>query len=387
MNIGIDANCLLFEKAGVGKYTQNIIKNVLEIDSKNQYFLYFAFLRHRAQREKIIQDFIGSRTKNVTYKILPMPARWYEFLTATALPITKIIHEPIDVFFSPYAAGIPKSGFPKMVATVHDLVFLRFPEHRGKKLSRYYFKRHKIAIENCQKIITPSLATKRDLVDFLKVKTSKTQVVPEAAGRNFKQLKDDVTAKRVVGRYFEPKTKYILSVGTLEPRKNLSRLVAAYSLLPNALQREYKLVLVGANGWNNSELYRTIKNLNLTDKVILTGFASDNDLPYIYNKASIFVYPSLYEGFGLPPLEAMACGVPVVTADNSSLPEVVDKAALFFDSQNEEEMTEVIKQVLTREGLRQKLISRGIKQAKKFSWERAAKQTLKVFEELNEMNR
>jgi len=388
MNIGIDANCLIFEKAGIGKYTQNLIKNIIKIDGKNHYFLYFSYLRKRTQREKIIKDFLKPKPKNVTIKIIPLPARWYEFLTSTPLPINKIIKEPLDVFFSPYAAGIPKNGFPKMVVTIHDLTFLRFPEHRGRKLSNYYLRRHKIAIKNSQKIIVPSRSTREDLANFFKIKPQKIQVIYEAADVCFKVLsaRNLKNSSKIISQYFDPKTQYILSVGTLEPRKNLRKLVEAYSLLPHSLQRVYKLVLVGGQGWNNQVLQKVVNNLNLKDKVILTGFVSDEDLPYIYNRASVFVYPSLYEGFGLPPLEAMACGVPVITANNSSLPEVVGKAAFLIDPLNEKEIAEAIKKILLKPKIAQKLSLLGLEQVKKFSWEKAARETLKILEEVTGKN-
>jgi len=395
MKIGIFANYLIFEKAGVGKYTQNLIKNLLEIDKKeNQYFLYFSFLRQRRQRRALINDFLGQiRPKNVTVRIIPLPARWYEFITSTPFPMTKILQDKIDIFFAPYVSGIPRlrpasgrgfGGQAKMVVTIHDLVFLRFPEHRGKKLSNYYLRRHKIAIKNCQKIIVPSDSTKKDLHDFLDVPTSKIKVIKEAADSRFRTLssKAQRQAAKIIGRYFDPKIKYILSVGTLEPRKNLIQLVGAYSLLPHAILNEYHLVLVGAKGWNNGDLNRTIANLNLKNRVVMPGFVKDEDLPYIYNKAALFVYPSLYEGFGLPPLEAMACGVPVVVSNNSSLPEVVGKAALIIEAQNEEQLARAMKRVILKPKLRQKLVEQGYLQAKKFSWKKAAQETLQVFKDL-----
>lgn len=377
MNIGIDANCLIFEKAGVGKYTQNIIKNLLKIDKKNHYFLYFTFLRHKHKRVELINELLGKKSKNVTYKIIPIPARWFELLSGANFPIQRIIKEDLDIFFAPYATGIAKNGFSKMVTMVHDLVFLRYPEHRGKKLSNYYLKRHKIAILNSKKIIVPSRATKNDLVNLLNVKNEKIQIITEATDRNFRKLKDN---PRIIGRYIEPNTKYILSVGTLEPRKNLIKLILAYSLLPHALQREYKLMIVGAQGWNNDIFFKTLKNLNLQDKIILTGFVLDKDLPYIYNRAAVFVYPSLYEGFGLPPLEAMACGTPVITSNNSSLVEVAGSAAVIVDTQKEEEIAAAIKNIISKPKIAEKLSMRGLIQAKKYSWEKAARQTLEIFE-------
>jgi len=153
-------------------------------------------------------------------------------------------------------------------------------------------------------------------------------------------------------------------------------------MLPHQILRKYKLVLVGAKGWNESELQKTINNLNLKDRVLLPGFVKDEDLPYIYNGASIFAYPSLYEGFGLPPLEALACGIPVVASNLSSLPEVMGRAALLVDPTKEEEIVKALKQLIFEPKLAKKLASRGPEQAKKFSWIKTAKETLKLFEEV-----
>lgn len=383
MNIGIWANCLIFEKAGVGKYTQNIINKLIKIDKKNQYFLYFAYFRHRREREELAYSFLGGDVpENVTLRFLSIPAQWFEFLTSTPFPIKKLITDKIDVFFSPYASGIPKNGFEKMAVTIHDLVFIRFPEHRGKNLSNYYLKRHRIAIKNCKKIIVPSLATKRDLQVFLSVSPRKIKVIPEAADNHFRIIKNKLSISQIASHYVGAKTKYILSVGTIEPRKNLIKLIGAYSLLPHSLQNEYKLVLVGPKGWNSVELFKRINNLNLKDKIILPGFVNDDDLPYIYNQASIFVYPSLFEGFGLPPLEAMACGAPVVAGNHSSIVEVVGKAGILVDCRDEDKLSHQIKRVLLKPKLAQNLAKKGHEQAKKFSWERAAQETLEILESL-----
>lgn len=379
MNIGIDANCLVFERAGVGKYSQNLIKNLLALDKKNHYFLYFCSLRKRSQRRKqILESLPQPKPKNLTIRNLPLPARWYEFLTASPMPISRIIPDKIEVFFAPYATGIPRIGFAKMAVMIHDLVFLRYPEHRGRKLSRYYLKRHKIAIANCQKIMVPSQSTKKDLIDLLAVSPKKIQVIYEAADERFKVIKAKNRINQIISRYFDCRIKYILTVGTLEPRKNLSKLIEAYSLLPHRLQQDYKLVLCGPKGWNNNLFEKTINNLNLKDKIILTGFVKDADLAYIYNKASVFVYPSLYEGFGLPVLEAMASGTPVIVANNSSLSEISGQAAILVDCQKEEEIAKAIKKVVLNDKLAAKMVLKGQMQAKKYSWKRAAKQTLEL---------
>ncbi len=380
MNIGIDANNILFEKAGVGKYSLNLINNLIKIDRKNHYFLYFNFLRQRKQRiAQVNKLLLNPLPKNVKLRFLNFPARWQEFLFSTPFPAKKIINDDLDLFYASYPTGIPKNGFKKMITTVHDLAFLRFPEHRGKKLSNYYLKRHKIALKNCIKIIVPSKATKKDLQDMLDIDGKKITVIYEAADSRFKVIHDQRLISNISSKYFDPEIEYILSVGTLEPRKNLPRLIEAYSQLPNKLTQKYKLVLVGASGWNNNLLTKTIENLNLKDKVIITGFASDDDLAYIYNKASIFIYPSLYEGFGLPPLEAMSCGLPVITSNVSSLPEVVGNAAILINPNNEDEIMQAAKKLLLDQKVKDKLIKKGLVQAKKFSWQKTAEQTLSVF--------
>lgn len=384
MRVGIAANCVIFEQAGIGKYAQNLLKNLFEIDKRNQYFLYFTFIRHRQARERKIQQIFGEH-KNVQIKIFPLPAAWLDFLTTTSLPLNGLINDSLDLFFAPYVSGIPKvfgENPPKMVFTCHDLVFLRFPEHRGPKLSNYYLKRHQIAIRNSQKIIVPSAATKKDLIKFLNVPPKKIIQIPEAADKRFRPIKDKKQIKPIIGRYFDPKIKYILSVGTLEPRKNLAKLVEAFSLLPHNILREYSLVLVGAPGWNNEQLTKTITNFNLKNRVILPGFVKDEDLPYIYNGASVFVFPALYEGFGLPPLEAMACGRPVIVSNTSSLLEVVSRAGVLINPQNEEQIAAAIKKIILRPKLAQKLAQKGEARAKKYSWQKTAKATLKVFESL-----
>ncbi len=386
MKIGIFANHLLFEQAGIGKYTQNLLKNLFKIDSTNQYILYFSFLRGRQQRIKLIRERLGRLPKNVKIKVFFLPAAWLEFLMTTPLDMGKIISDPLDFYFSPYVSGVPKKPFAKTVATVHDLVFLRFPEHRGKKLSNYYLKRHQIAVKNCQKIIVPSRATKKDLQEFLKIESKKIVVIPEAADNSFRPIKESKKIRKTIGKYFNPNLKYILSVGTLEPRKNLAKLVEAYSLLPHQILRQYHLVLVGAKGWNESLLYKTIVNLNLKDKVIFPGFVKDEDLPYIYNGASIFVYPSLFEGFGLPPLEAASCGVPVVSSNISSLSEVIGNAGLLVNPYKEEEILQALKQIILKPKLAQKLADRGLIQAKKFSWAKTAQETLALFEQCHANN-
>jgi len=384
MNIGIDVNCLIFEKAGFGRYTYNLVRNLLKIDQKNHYFLYTSFIRKRNERTKILEDLIKeTKAQNVTLRIIPIPARWKEFLIALPISIKHFIKDPLDVYFAPHFAGIPQKGFDnkvRMVVAIHDLVFQKFPEHRGRKLSNYYLKRTKIALEQAKTIIAVSNSTKKDLEQYFKLKNKKIVVIHEAATENFKVCKNKKLIEEKTNQYIPRDMKFLLSVATLEPRKNLSLIIKAFALLPNHLKKEYKIVFVGNPGWNNRSLPREVKNYNLESKVIFTGFAEESILPYIYNRASVFIYPSFYEGFGLPPLEAMASGTPVIASNRSSLPEVIGNAGILIDPKKEEELAGAIKRVLLSERLAKKLCGRGLKQAKKFSWEKVARETLEVLE-------
>jgi glycosyltransferase involved in cell wall biosynthesis len=381
--IGIDANCLLYDQSGFGRYTSNLIKNILKNDSANEYFLYANFIRKSSQRKKILSDFIyETKAKNVHLRILSLPSQWKEIISGTNFPYSKIMPDSLDLYFSPHFAGIPRNGFNKQVVTIHDLVFLKYPEHRGTKLSRYYLKRTKIAIEKSDKIIAVSLSTKKDLIELLQVPKEKIQVIYEGADDNFRVIADARTTTLRTKKYVDLKTKYILSVGNLEPRKNLSVIIKAFSLLPLNLQQQYKIVFVGGKGWNNQELAQTIDDYNLSGKIIFTGYVPDKDLPYLYNRAAVFIYPSLYEGFGLPVLEAMSCGTPVITSNLSSLPEIVGRAGILVNPKNEQELAGAIKNILERPKMALSMKKKGLLQAKKFSWQKAAKETLKVFKKV-----
>jgi len=381
MNIGIDINCLLFDRSGFGRYTENLVKNLLLIDHKNEYFLYANFIRKSQERRKIIHGLIQeTNAKNVTVKVFPLPAHWKEMLTGTSYSYTSIVKDPLDIYFAPHYAGIPKNGFSQMVVTIHDLVFIKYPEHRGR-LSDYYLKRTKIAVEKSVKIIADSESTKKDLIDLLDVNADKIKVIYLGVDEQFKVYHQNEIIARTQ-KYVPTEQKYILSVGTLEPRKNLSMIVKAFSLLPIELQQTYKIVFTGGKGWNNQALAQTIADYNLKDRVIFTGFVSDEDLPYLYNRADLFIYPSLYEGFGLPVLEAMACGAPIITSNVSSLPEVVGKAGILIDPKNEQEIAHKMKQILTNPKLADDLRKKGPLQAKKFTWKKTAQETLKIFERI-----
>lgn len=379
MKIGIDASCAIYEKAGIGKYTYNSVQHLLKVDRQNEYVLFFNFFRHRSDRIREIDGLVKGAKAKFSIQVSNFPGLLKDWLTLSDLPLNRIFTQEIDIFHAPYFASIAKTGFAKQIVTIHDLAFLKYPEHAGTKLSNYYLKRTKLAINNSQKIIAVSRATEQDLVEMLGVDPKKIKVIYEASAAEFKPQKDQNKIRYVLAKYHLP-PEYILSVCTLEPRKNLVRLVQAYAQMPHQMQ--YKLVLAGGNGWNNQSLLDVIADLNLKTKVIMPGYIDQEDLPTLYSAAKVFVYPSLYEGFGLPVLEALSCGTPVITSETSSLPEITGRAAILVNPYKEEQIAYALKNVAGSEKLQKSLSERGLKRAKQFSWEKSAVETIKVYQKL-----
>jgi len=277
--------------------------------------------------------------------------------------------------------SLPLFAKTKMVLTIFDMIsFLSSKWY--KSISRYRVQKLlNLSAKRADKIITGSENSKKDIVNILGIPEEKIKVIYIGVDEEYKIINDQSKLNFVKAKYSISK-KFILHVGSMNPRKNIPRLIEAYGKLPMQLLKEYRLVLVGEKGWRSNEILAKIEQLGLKNSVIFTGLVEDDDLPLLMNEASLLAFPSLYEGFGIPPLEAMACGVPVVASNASSIPEVVGDAALLFDPYNVEEMTALICEVLTDEELRDDLVKRGFEHMKHFSWEKAAQETLAVYNEI-----
>lgn len=239
----------------------------------------------------------------------------------------------------------------------------------------------KIAIYRARLILTISENSKNDLISYFNLPDHLVRVTHLSVAKNFRVIDNTAHLNDFKVRHSLP-DNYILFVGSIEPRKNLIGLINAFDKIKTKIK--HKLVIVGGKGWLNSEIYAAIQEKKLESKVIFTGYVSDEELVAIYNLADVFVYPSFYEGFGIPPLEAMACGTPVITSNTSSLPEVVGEGGIMLDPSDTRAWASSICRVLRDESLRSKMVLNGLLQAKKFSWERTARETLKVFEEVVE---
>ena len=301
---------------------------------------------------------------------LPIPVEWFT--------------GPVDIFHSTDFV-LPPVRQARTILTVHDLTFMRLPECAEAGLRAYLTRVVPRSIERADLVLADSQSTKNDLIELLGVSPDKIEVVYAGVEKRFRPMEGEIALERVKKRYGLD-FPFILGLGTLEPRKNFSGLIEAYALMRDKGQgmgdRGLKLVIAGGKGWLYDEIFARVEELGLAGKVIFPGFVADEDLPALYNLAEIFVFPSLYEGFGLPPLEAMACGTPVVTSDRPSLPEVVGEAGLMVGATDSQELAEAMERVLTDENLRREMREKGLKQAAKFTWEAAAEKLLEAYSTL-----
>jgi glycosyltransferase involved in cell wall biosynthesis len=288
----------------------------------------------------------------------------------------------VDIIHSPESSTPFTKLSNKKIITVHDIIPFYFPETFTKVTEYRYKLLLQRAINSSDRIITVSENTKNDLINKFKIPEDKIRVIPLAANENFRKLDENETSK--IKSKYNINFPFILYVGTLEPRKNIPNLLNAYYKLKKQ-GINHKLVIAGGKGWKYKEIFETIEKLNLQNEVIFTGYVPDEDLPGFYNAADLFVYPSLYEGFGLPPLEAMQCGTPVITSNTSSLPEVVGAAGITVNPYDVDELANKMYEVLTNEDLRKEMSKKGLERAKLFSWKKCAEEHLKVYEEVYNM--
>lgn len=371
MLIAIDASRAINEKAGIGRYARELIKNMIALDKKNNYLLFFSFFRKNPEKERQMKSFQSPRVK---IKTLRIPGAWKEKIWCWRLPWLEKFIGQADVFFAPSFLEVNLGLKTPQVVTIHDLTTFIYPDQRGEEVSAHLSQRAKETAQKAKEIIAVSKSTAIDALKYLKISKSKIKVIYPGLTK----LPDP--AKNLPNN-LKPKN-FILFVGTIEPRKNLVGLFKAYVLLPPVLQEKYPLVIVGAEGWNNGKTYDVLKALKLENKVKFLGEVSDQVLAKLYNEAAVFVYPSIYEGFGLPVLEALSYGTPVVTSNVSSLPEVAGQAALLIDPQDPKSIASGLQRLLEGKGEVELLQKESQKQVQRFSWEKAAKETIKVLEEV-----
>ena len=367
MRIAIDARLSYYVQAGITQYTLNLIRALAASDHENEYLVF----QRWADRREIVSQ--------ANFRRASLLAPTHHPLEQYLLGLDLVLLGKIDVLHS--TDFIPPFHYRgATVVTVHDLAFLLYPHFLTGRSAQYYGLIDK-AVRRANHIIAVSEATKRDLVRLTGTPESKVTVIYEAAEPIYLPIHDQEVLAQVHAQYHLPE-QYILFVGTIEPRKNLSTLIRAFQGLIGKYKAHADLAIVGKKGWLSDDVYELVQDMRLTERVHFLGRVPTEDLPHLYNASQMLVLPSYYEGFGLPPLEAMACGVPVIVSDASAMPEVVGDAALRVASEDVEGFTVAMWRLLTDDSLRADMIGKGLKRVKCFSWERAARETLAVYQKV-----
>lgn len=374
MRIGIDYTAAVRQGGGIGRYARSLVRGLAEVGGRHCYRLLVAGGAAGTANEKWPCNFrlvslpLSDYWMTVLWQRLRVPL-WAELFTG-----------PVDLFHSPDFV-LPPICKAKTIVTVHDLSFLRHPECYEAKFCQYLEQAVPRSVNRADLVLADSQSTRRDLIELLGVEPDRVEVLYLGVEKRFRPIADEVCLEEVRERYELP-PRFILSVGTLQPRKNFGRLIEAYSQLLEKTSVEVHLVIAGAKGWLYESLFRRVEELGLEREVIFLGFFADDDLPVLYNLADLFVFPSLYEGFGLPPLEAMACGTPVISSDASSLPEVVGLAAEMVDPLDVGGLGEVIRRVLSDGDLQAEMIGKGLTRAGQFTWSTTVGSLLRTYERL-----
>ncbi|MBA4417139.1 MAG: hypothetical protein C0392_04415 [Syntrophus sp. (in: bacteria)] len=368
MRLGIDFH--LAEREGTGNctYMRNLVESLVKADRDNEYILYVTDAR--LPYYSTFKSFPKVRLRSLKFKS--------PFLRIPLLGLMTFM-DGIDIFHTNYYG--PPFFRGKMILTVHDLSFLHIPEcftNFERVKDQVLIPRN---IRKAGKVLTVSEYSKQDIINNYHISPDHVEVGYNGAGPIFKPIADPQRASDVVRGYGISK-KYILYVGRLNKRKNLSSLVKAFTILKETKNIPHQLVIGGIKDFLPSDEMESINSSSYKNDIIFTGYLPEEHLPLLYGLADVFVYPSLYEGFGLPCLEAMSCGCPVVSSNLTSLPEVVGDAGILVNPLNVHEISQAIFEVISNDGLRSEMVLKGFEQAKQFSWEKTAKKMLEVCEKL-----
>ncbi len=369
MKIALDARGATWYKGtGIGTYTNQVLNYLLNNDSLNQYHLYWAGSNYKSMyRENV--------TINISSK------RHHRFFEDYFIP-QNLKNNNIDIYHVPQnGIGLSRKITCPTVSTIHDLIPYVMPETVGKGYLKKFIAQMPEIIQASSKIITVSEFSKKDIMRIFDVEEEKIKVTHLAADHIFSPI-DKNEAKEYIKNKYNISGDFLLYLGGFSPRKNVKSILIAYSLIYKNLPKDYKIVILGPSKDDHSTLNKLASSLNIKDKVIFTGFAPHDDLPRFYNAATVFIYPSFYEGFGLPPLEAMSCKCPVITSNVSSIPEIVGDGAILINPFDTDEIKNAMEKVLSDENLRNEMSEKGYERSKLFSWEITAKETLNVYKEL-----
>jgi len=369
LKIAIDARSAMIID-GIGRMTFELIRHLGIIDKENQYYLFFH--RDYPKIEEVLSPNFKKYIIHFKTGFIPLKVFWHEVLIPYHCKKLKV-----DVFHQPNFISARKGSFKKIV-TIHDLSTKIYPEQKPFNVRWYYNMYVSNTIKKADIIMADSENTKKDIIRYYNVDKEKIKVVYPGVMDYFREINDKNLLNKVRDKYKLPE-EYIFFVGTIEPRKNLVRLLKAFSEVIKGVNKSIFLVIAGYKGWLTKPFFKMLNALGISEKVLLLGYVNEEDLPALYNSAKIFVFPSIYEGFGIPPLEAMACGTPVIASNASSIPEVVGDSAILVDPYDEKMLANEIINLLKDNNLQKELSEKGLKRAKLFSWEKMAKEVLEIY--------
>lgn len=367
MRIAIDARPSQGAFTGDATYSRGYISGIMELDSSDEYYLYYMA---KLANPEVIEK------ANIHQKVLS--ASNWRIWSTIAFPAA-VKKDYIDIAHVQYS--IPPFVSSKIVTSVHDVSFKRHPEFFTPKDRFILDMGMRLACKKADMVFALSEYTKSEICSLYPIDEDRVRVVYPGIDSIFAP-RDKDESRMVVETRYNIHDPFILSVGVIQPRKNLPRLLEAFAICKKDATFRHKLVIVGKYGWMADDISKRINELNIADDIVLTGYVPYDDLPYLYSAADIFVYPSVYEGFGLPPLEAMACGTPAITGDRTSLPEVVGDAGITVNPDSAEEFAAAIIEVLRNQSLQSELRKRGLVQAARFSWAKMAKQVNDLYHEI-----
>ena len=369
MRIAIDARGInLYNGTGIGTYTENVLKNLINIDTINNYHIFWSG-----------NNYEGIKRDNC--KIVMTSKKHQRFFEDYYFP-QNISKENIDIYHMPQnGIGFSQEISCKKIVTIHDLIPYIMPETVGRGYLLKFLKEMPLVIGNSDGIITVSEFSKQDILKFFPIDENKIFVTPLAADKKYMPL-DKTYCKNMLRDTYKLTEPFILYLGGFSERKNVASVLTAFSKVYKDLDRKYNLVIVGGYKDSSQRLVMLANELGIDDIVVFTGFVPEEHLPIFYNCSDAFIYPSFYEGFGLPPLEAMNCGTPVIASNLTSIPEVVGDGGILINPYNISEISLAIGNLLSNENLRQELSYKGLKRAKEFSWQETAQSTLKVYEDI-----
>jgi len=372
MRLGFDLRPFLREETGVGTYLRNLLFQLAEIDRTNEYFLFSSSWKDRFPAEKV-PPFERLKFRDFRLPVRVLNSLWQKRRRPT---LDFFFRTGLDLTHSATPLILPTRG--KKVITVHDIFFMDFPDQAGEEAGKVFFRLAAASFRDADGIVTSSMVTSVELVSRFALDEKKVRIIPPGLDSRFLQEVPAAELEATRERYSLPPS-FLLFVGAQVPRKNLVRFVEALKIVHlHGLQ--IPLVLVGPEGEESEAIREKAEKLGIGPWVMTTGYLQERDIRNAYRLATAFVLPSLCEGFGMPLVEAMASGLPVVASQISAIPEVCRDAAVYFQPENPESMAEKVVSILEDEDLRKRLIARGKERAREFSWKKAAAETLAFYE-------